>query len=74
VANLPREYFLSEERSIARWENICFLGYDLRFFVKQQNLSERWAELNNAFQAEFRDYVTGLINENALNNIKPTTK
>jgi len=31
--------------------------------VTQQNLSERWDELKNAFQGEFWDYVTDLINE-----------
>jgi len=60
---------LLDEKIYVSWD------YDLRFFVRQQNLSERWGELNNAFQAEFRGYVTGLINENVLNNaIKPTTK
>jgi hypothetical protein len=56
-----------DEKIYASWD------YDLRFFVRQQNLSERWGELKNAFQAEFRDYITGLINEDAPNNAMPPT-
>lgn len=48
---------LLDDKIYASWD------YDLRFFVTQQNLSERWGELKNAFQTEFRDYVTDLINE-----------
>jgi hypothetical protein len=59
---------LLDEKIYASWD------YDLRFFVTQQNLRERWGELKNAFQAEFRDYVTGLINEGTPNAMQPTAK
>ena len=60
---------LLDEKIYASWD------YDLRFFVRQQNLSERWGELKNAFQAEFRDYITGLINEDVPNNaMQPAAK
>jgi hypothetical protein len=48
---------LLDEKIYASWD------YDLRFFVRQQNLRERWDELKDAFQVEFRDYVTSRINE-----------
>jgi hypothetical protein len=46
---------LLDEKIYASWD------YDLRSFVTQQNLGERWNELKDAFQAEFRNYVTSLI-------------
>jgi hypothetical protein len=59
---------LLDEKIYASW------NYDPRFFVTQQNLRERWGELTNAFQAEFRDYVTGLINEGTPYAMQPTAK
>jgi hypothetical protein len=35
--------------------------YDLRFFIKKQNLKLLWNELKDAFQSEFKSYVTMLI-------------
>jgi hypothetical protein len=52
-----RQEGLLDDKIYASWD------YDLKFFVTQQNLTERWCELKNAFQGEFRDYVTALINE-----------
>jgi hypothetical protein len=46
---------LLDKKIYASWD------YDLRSFVTQQDLGERWDELKDAFQAEFRDYVTSLI-------------
>ncbi len=46
---------LLDEKIYASWD------YDLRFFVMHQRLGERWDELKDAFQVEFRDYVTSLI-------------
>ena len=46
---------LLDEKIYASWD------YDLRFFVSQQHLGERWDDLKDAFQVEFRDYVTSLI-------------
>lgn len=50
-----RKEGLLDEKIYASWD------YDLRFFVTQQNLIARWGELKDAFQIEFRDYVTSLI-------------
>jgi hypothetical protein len=46
---------LLDKKIYASWD------YDLRFFVIQQRLGERWDELKDAFQIEFGDYVTSLI-------------
>jgi hypothetical protein len=51
-----------DDKTYAPWD------YDLRLFITQQNLGERWSELKDAFQAEFRDYITDLISEAAPNN------
>ena len=46
---------LLDEKIYASWD------YDLKLFVRQQNLKLQWDGLKEAFQSEFRDYVTTLV-------------
>ena len=48
---------LLDENIYASWD------YDLRNFVRNQPLEPRWAELKDAFQSEFRNYVSSVIEE-----------
>jgi hypothetical protein len=53
---------LLDEKIYRSWD------YDLRLFVAR-NLGERWVELKDAFQADFRDYVTSLIPKQTTNHL-----
>lgn len=59
---------LLDEQIHASWD------YDLRHFVVSQPLEPRWKELRDAFQSQFRDYVSSLIDESKHSAVTPEEK
>jgi hypothetical protein len=61
---LHENIFYQKKRGLLDKEIYASWDYDLKVFVKKQQLHERWWMLKDAFQSDFSDYVVKVIEDN----------